>query len=183
MCERRSGDGRVRRLGVCCRGAFQRPDRRRYPPSPLPYTQTLDVTGATTDADDAEVNETCGAPVTNNSVWYTFTAGASDTALVVDTTGSDYSSGVIIATGSPGAADDASVRPGQRGRRHYVGHDLLHLGLRRHGFGWHAADRDPDGPGPVPPNDKPGGATEVSAFRSATRSMSRAPPRVPPTIR
>jgi len=44
--------------------------------SALPFLQTLDTTAATTDANDAQVNESCGAPFTNNSVWYKFTAGA-----------------------------------------------------------------------------------------------------------
>jgi len=71
--------------------------------SALPFSATLDTTGATTDANDVQVNQDCGAPVTNNSVWYTFTAGTHDKLLAVDTTGSTYSSGVIIATGVPGA--------------------------------------------------------------------------------
>ncbi len=77
----------------------------------LPFTQTLDTTGATTDATDVQANADCGAPATNNSVWYTFTAGATDTSLTVDTTGSDYSSGVIIATGSPGALSTEACGP------------------------------------------------------------------------
>jgi hypothetical protein len=69
----------------------------------LPFVRTLDTTGATTDADDAQVNQSCGAPATNNSVWYKFTAAPGDKLLAVDTSGSTYSTGVIIATGTPGA--------------------------------------------------------------------------------
>ena len=79
--------------------------------SALPFSATVDTTGATTDANDMQVNLTCGAPVTNNSVWYTFTAGPSDTLLAVDTTGSTFSSGVIIATGTPGALTTRACGP------------------------------------------------------------------------
>src|SRR5215207_3139128 len=67
----------------------------------VPFTQTLDTTDATTDADDAELNAQCGAPVTDASVWYQFTAEA-DGAMVVDVSESSFSAGVIVATGSPG---------------------------------------------------------------------------------
>jgi hypothetical protein len=77
----------------------------------LPFKASLDTSGATTDAQDAQANETCGAPQTNNSVWYTFTAGPTDSAMLVDTTGSNYSSGVIIATGTPGALTTVACSP------------------------------------------------------------------------
>ena len=48
--------------------------------SALPFSATLDTTGATTDATDSQANKSCGAPETSNSVWYTFTAGRNDTA-------------------------------------------------------------------------------------------------------
>ena len=79
--------------------------------SALPFVRTLDTTGATTDANDAQVNQTCGAPATNNSVWYKFTAGPGDTLLAVDTTGSTFSSGVIIATGTPGTLTTQACGP------------------------------------------------------------------------
>jgi hypothetical protein len=63
------------------------------------YSATLDTTGATTDADDAAMNANCGAPVTDASVWYEL-AGTDETYLV-DLAGSDYSAGVIAATGDP----------------------------------------------------------------------------------
>ena len=67
----------------------------------LPFSDTVDTTGATTDANDAEANLDCGAPATDASVWYAFTA-TSDGALVVDVSSSDYSAGIIVATGTPG---------------------------------------------------------------------------------
>ena len=77
----------------------------------LPFTGTLDTTAATTDADDAQANQSCGAPFTNNSVWYQFTAGPGDSLLAVDTTGSTFSSGVIIATGTLGALTTVACGP------------------------------------------------------------------------
>lgn len=68
----------------------------------LPYNETLDTSEATTDASDAELNTTCGAPATDASVWYEF-APSADVAVLVDVSASDYSAGVIVATGSPGA--------------------------------------------------------------------------------
>ncbi len=68
----------------------------------LPYTETLNTTEATTDADDAELNAGCGAPATDASVWYELTPSA-DMAVLVDVSASDYTAGVIVATGSPGA--------------------------------------------------------------------------------
>ena len=131
--------------------------------SALPFTQMLDTTGATTDADDAQVNATCGAPVTNNSVWYTFTAGASDTLLVVDTAGSDYSSGVIIATGTPGALTTQACAPVKSQLATEAGTTYYVLAFDDTGSGGmlHVAMH---GPGPVPPNDRIGGATVVGAI-------------------
>jgi hypothetical protein len=63
----------------------------------LPFSQELSTTDATTDSDDAALNADCGAPVTNGSVWYTFTAPAGANGLVVDVSQSSFSAGVIIA--------------------------------------------------------------------------------------
>jgi hypothetical protein len=68
----------------------------------LPFSETLDTSEATTDAIDAEANAECDAPATDASVWYEFTA-TEDGAVLVDVSGSDYSAGVIVVTGSPGA--------------------------------------------------------------------------------
>lgn len=62
----------------------------------------LDTTQATTDADDAAANATCGAPATDASVWYSFTS-AVDGGVVVDVSGSTYSAGVLVTTGGPGS--------------------------------------------------------------------------------
>lgn len=73
----------------------------------LPFTETLDTTEATTDADDAEASADCQSPAgtpptTEASVWYSLTL-ASDEGVQVDTFGSDYEAGVIVVTGSPGS--------------------------------------------------------------------------------
>jgi hypothetical protein len=129
----------------------------------LPYTQTLDVTGATTDADDAQVNSSCGAPVTNNSVWYTFTAGAGDTVLVVDTTGSDYSSGVIIATGSPGSLTTQACSPISSQLSTTAGTTYYILVFDVTGSGG-TLQLNIHGPGPKPPNDRIDNATNVGSL-------------------
>jgi hypothetical protein len=68
----------------------------------VPYTETLDTSEATSEASDAELNTLCGAPALDASVWYEFTS-ATDMAVLVDVSASDYSAGVFVATGSPGA--------------------------------------------------------------------------------
>jgi hypothetical protein len=70
--------------------------------SSLPFSDTLDTTEATSDSDDAEVVAACGVSVTTaRSVWYQYTAPV-DQVVVIDTSGSDYSVGVGVVTGSPG---------------------------------------------------------------------------------
>lgn len=70
----------------------------------LPFSEMLDTTEATTDADDAALAAGCGLPATDASVWYSWT-NTSDTsdAVTVDVTGSDYSAWVLAAVGSPGS--------------------------------------------------------------------------------
>ncbi len=70
---------------------------------------SLDTTEATTDADDVEIN-VCGAPAMDASVWYELTA-TSDGAIVVDVSGSNYSAGVFVATGSPGSFSVVACGP------------------------------------------------------------------------
>lgn len=77
----------------------------------LPYNASVDTTEATTDAEDAQANASCGAPATDASVWYTFTPTA-DADYVIDLSASDYSAGAIIATGTPGALTTDSCGPG-----------------------------------------------------------------------
>lgn len=62
---------------------------------------TLDTTEATTDDDDSQLNEYCGAPATDASVWFAYTAN-SDSSVIVDTSGSDYSTGISVGAGDPG---------------------------------------------------------------------------------
>jgi hypothetical protein len=68
----------------------------------FPFSDSIDTTEATTDGDDVEANASCGAPVTDASVWYEVTAGT-DGYFLVDVSPSDYSAGVIVVTGSPGS--------------------------------------------------------------------------------
>lgn len=75
----------------------------------LPFSASVDTTGATTDAADAEANASlsaggtpCGASATDASVWYEFVATA-DGDIVVDVSTSDYSAGVIVVSGNPGS--------------------------------------------------------------------------------
>lgn len=76
----------------------------------VPFAETVDTTEATTDAEDAAINAQCGAPATNGSVWYTLTAG--DVAgYVFDVSQSDFSAGVIVATGTPGALEIYACGP------------------------------------------------------------------------
>ena len=82
----------------------------------VPFTQSLDTTEATTDADDAELNAQCGAPVTDASVWYQVTAAA-DGGMVVDVSQSSFSAGAIVATGSPGNWTVVACAPGTVGWR------------------------------------------------------------------
>jgi hypothetical protein len=79
----------------------------------LPFSDSLDTTEATTDADDVEMNDPdiCGAPATDASVWYELTP-ASDGAIIVDVSPSTYSAGVIVATGSPGSFSFVTCGPG-----------------------------------------------------------------------
>jgi hypothetical protein len=79
--------------------------------SSLPFSDTLDTTQATTDAEDASLNSNCGAPATEASVWYAYTSATDDT-LIVDVSQSSYSAGVIVATGSPGSLSLVDCGPG-----------------------------------------------------------------------
>lgn len=78
--------------------------------TPLPFNAAVDTTEATTDALDAELNEQCGAPATEASVWYQFTP-ETDMFVLVDTSGSDYSTGVGVVIGSPGSFEVISCAP------------------------------------------------------------------------
>ena len=77
--------------------------------SAVPYAATFDTSEATTDAVDAELNEQCGAPATDASVWLEYTA-AEDGALLVGLS-ADYTAGAIVATGGPGAWEVQACAP------------------------------------------------------------------------
>ena len=77
----------------------------------IPFTTTLDTTEATTDADDDEMNATCGAPAMDASVWFSFTSSTDD-AYLADASASDYSAGVFVATGAPGSFEVLACGPG-----------------------------------------------------------------------
>lgn len=75
------------------------------------FSETRNTSEATTDSDDASANSNCGAPATDASVWYAYTQATGD-GVVVDVSSSNYSAGVIVATGSPGAFNFVTCGPG-----------------------------------------------------------------------
>ena len=74
------------------------------------FSEQLDTTEATTDADDAQLNTNCGAPATDASVWYAI--DGTDTGVVVDVSQSDYSAGVAVGVGSQGNLELVTCGPG-----------------------------------------------------------------------
>jgi hypothetical protein len=80
----------------------------------LGFSEHLDTTEATTDADDAQLNASCGAPATDASVWYAF-AAAADAGVVVDVSQSDYSAGVLVGIGTQGNLQTVACGPGTVG--------------------------------------------------------------------
>ena len=74
------------------------------------FSEVLDTTEATTDADDAQLNASCGAPATDASVWYVLQG--SDQGVVVDVSQSDYSAGVLVGVGSQGNLQTVACAPG-----------------------------------------------------------------------
>jgi hypothetical protein len=75
------------------------------------FSEVIDTTEATTDAVDAQLNDSCGAPATDASVWYTVNLAA-DSGVVVDVSASDYSAGVLVGVGTAGALDTVACGPG-----------------------------------------------------------------------
>jgi Family of unknown function (DUF6299) len=73
----------------------------------LPFSDSVDTTAATTDADDVAMNASCGFPATDASVWYEFTAPVDET-IVIDASTSTYSVGIIVATGSPASFNNVA---------------------------------------------------------------------------
>jgi hypothetical protein len=82
----------------------------------IPFAESLDTTGATTDATDAAANANCFAPATEASVWYSLTEPADGgTSYVVNVTGSSYSAGVIVVSGTPDSFALQACGPGSVG--------------------------------------------------------------------
>lgn len=77
------------------------------------YSETIDTTEATTDADDAQLNTNCGAPATDASVWYAI--AGTDTTVIVDVSQSNYSAGVLIGEGTQGNLNIVNCGPGTVG--------------------------------------------------------------------
>ena len=65
-------------------------------PISVPFFGEQDTTEATTDEVDASLNQDCGAPATDASVWYNITPGE-DLGVSVFVGESDSSAGVIVA--------------------------------------------------------------------------------------
>ena len=88
------------------------------------FSETLDTSQATTDSIDAQLNQNCGAPATDASVWYAIdgTGGG----VKVDASTSSYSAGVLVATGTPGDLTTIACGPqytafkAEAGTRYYV---------------------------------------------------------------
>lgn len=77
------------------------------------FSQVLDTTEATTDGDDTQLNTNCGAPATEASVWYTIVGTGG--GVIIDVSQSDYSAGVAIGVGTPGALELVNCGPGTVG--------------------------------------------------------------------
>jgi len=76
----------------------------------LGFSEQLDTSEATTDADDAQLNTNCGAPATDASVWYALPG--SDQGVVVDVSQSNYSAGVLVGVGTQGNLSIVACGPG-----------------------------------------------------------------------
>jgi hypothetical protein len=76
----------------------------------LGFSETLDTTDATTDVDDKQLLDTCGAPATDASVWNAYDGDG--TRVAVDVRNSNYPAGVIVATGTQGNLETVECAPG-----------------------------------------------------------------------
>ncbi len=76
----------------------------------LPTTLVQDTTEATTDALDRDLNQMCGAPATNASVWFVYTADDSP-GFLVSMENSDYSGGFMVTEGDPALGNLVSCGP------------------------------------------------------------------------
>jgi hypothetical protein len=81
----------------------------------LPFSDTVDTTDATTDADELAAAQPCvdiGAPAIEKAVWYTGTIVSEAVTVAVDVTASSYSAGIAIFAGPPSAATFVTCGPG-----------------------------------------------------------------------
>lgn len=79
----------------------------------LPFSDVVDTTKATTDADERAAGQPCrdiGAPAIEKAVWYKYMASA-DVTLQVDTSASSYTTGVAAYNGTPSAATFVTCAP------------------------------------------------------------------------
>jgi Family of unknown function (DUF6299) len=119
-------------------------------PATIGFTEELDTTEATTDADDAQLSVSCGGFPTDASVWYAFTTAA-NTGVVVDVSQSSYSAGVLVGVGTPGNLTTVTCGPGTvtffaaAGTTYYV------LAIDFDGVGNGGILRISFNPGPPPP--------------------------------
>jgi hypothetical protein len=79
-------------------------------PATLGFSEQLDTREATTDADDAQLNATCGAPATDASMWYAFTTTV-DTRVAVDVAVSSYGPTVLVGVGTQGNLQTVECGP------------------------------------------------------------------------
>jgi Family of unknown function (DUF6299) len=79
-----------------------------------------DTTEATTNDGDTALNDACGAPETGASVWYQYSPGAK-TSVVLDTTASSYSTGLMVFEGPPSVDSLVTCGPGEVGLRAQAG--------------------------------------------------------------
>jgi hypothetical protein len=79
-----------------------------------------DTTQATTNAGDDALNANCGAPATNASVWFKYTP-TKDRNVILDTSASDYSSGMMVFKGTPTPNSLRACGPGSVGIRAKAG--------------------------------------------------------------
>lgn len=91
----------------------------------LGETVKQDTTKATTGRKDALLNSVCGAPFTNASVWYTYTAEI-DRTVILDMSGSNYAGGFMVFGGQPTRKSILTCGPttlafdGEAGKTYYI---------------------------------------------------------------
>ena len=76
----------------------------------IPFTDTVDTTGATTDALETSLNASCGAPEVAHGVWYHANVSQSG-VYVADTSQSNYGTGIMVVAGPASAPTFLSCGP------------------------------------------------------------------------